>query len=243
MRRAVTAAFAASVLAATVGTVPAASAATAQQVPLPVDCSALQVLGTAVADPTCSLLDQLGGVLAPAEQPSTDPLAALAPVLDQVAPALPAVPGAPAVPGSGGSTASPEPTAAASPSPSDARATSSGSATSADLGREPAYSAGYALPRSSSASRVPGVPIGSALQLAPLALPTFGSATVPGISGSEQASTDVATGEVVLPAARAAAAVPNDSKTTAVVLAFSMLLLAGGLLLDQVRKARQPIQL
>jgi hypothetical protein len=129
------------------------------------------------------------------------------------------------------------------PSASDARATSSGSATSADLGREPAFSAGYSLPTSTRSTRVPDVPMGSALQLAPLALPTFGSAALPAV-GSAAASTEAATGEAALPAAQAAAAsLPDDSKTTAAVLAFSVLLLAAGLLLDQVRKARQPIRL
>lgn len=229
MRRAATAtvAFAAAVLAATVVTAPIASAAPAQD-PLPVpavDCSSLGLL----AVPTCTVVEQAEGVLAPVEQAVTD----------QLAPVL-----APAAPGGGGAGGGPAPSPASPPAAqSDAQATSSGSATSADLGSHPRVSSGAPLPRGGGSAGVPGVPAGSSLLLTPLAMPSFGMVTTPAVTASELAASDTVAKEVVLPAAQAAAELPDDSKTTAVVMAFSMLLLAGGLLLDQVRKTRQLVQL
>jgi ABC-type uncharacterized transport system involved in gliding motility auxiliary subunit len=95
-----------------------------------------------------------------------------------------------------------------------------------------------------------GVPANrSTLQLSPLGLPRIGtSAATPTVdaaavaAASEQA-TEQAT-EVALPAAKAAAASSgSDGRATAVAFAFGALLLAGGLLIDQTRKARQLVEL
>jgi hypothetical protein len=228
MRRAATAAFATVVLAVAVATAPIASASPAQD-PLPVppiDCSSLGVL----AVPTCALVEQVEGVLAPVEGAVTGQLA---PVLAPVAPD--------AGGGAAGGAATPGSPPASPSSPT--QATSSGSATTADLGSQPGLSSGAALPRGGSSSGAPGVPVGSSLLLTPLALPSFGMVTTPAVTAKDLAASEAVAEELVLPAAQTAAQLPDDSKTTAVVMAFSMLLLAGGLLLDQVRKARQPVQL
>lgn len=231
MRRAATAAFATVVLATSVaaGSVAAASPSAPAQVPplVPVDCASLGVL----VDPTCGLVEQVDGVLAPVEE-------ALAPVLDPLAPVLDALAPAPAP--SDGGTATPDP---APSSPPAAYATSAGSPTAADLGGQPALSSGAALPRSSSSSAVPNVPAGSTLELSPLALPSFGMGGTPAVTASQLAAGESVAEDVVLPAVRAAAQLPDDSRTTAVVMAFSLLLLVAGLLIDQWRKARTLVQL
>lgn len=233
MRRAATAAFATVVLATAVatGSVAAASTSAPAQDPLvPLDCASLGIL----ADPTCGLVEIVDGVIAPVEEtlaPVLDPLAA---VLDPLAPAAPA-------PAPSDGTATPAP-APSSPQPT-AHATSSGSPTSADLGSQPALSSGAALPRSSSSYAVPDLPYGSSLELSPLALPKFGMGGTPAVTADQLATGEAVAEDVVLPAAQAAAQLPDDSRTTAVVMAFSLLLLASGLLIDQWRKARTPVQL
>ncbi len=221
MRRAAALAtsLATAALAATIAAAPIAGAAPAQ-VPPPVDCTTLGPL----ADPACALVEQIESILAPVEGVA-DQLAPLAPVLDPVAPAP------------GDDAAAPTP----APQPS-AQATSSSTPTTADLGAEPAASYSASLPRSSSAA-IPDLPVGSTLELSPLALPSFGLGGTPAVSAAEIAAADGVVDDVVLPAARAAAELPDGSKATAVVIAFSTLLLAAGLLIDQHRKARQPFQL
>jgi hypothetical protein len=240
MRRAATAAFATVVLATAVatGSVAAASTSAPVQDPLvPLDCASLGLL----ADPTCGLVETVDGVLAPVEEtlaPVLDPLAP-APALDPLAPAAPAP-----APADGG-TATPAPAPSSSPQPT-AQATSSGSPTTADLGSQPALSSGAALPRSSSSSSsyaVPNLPYGSSLELSPLALPRFGMGGTPAVTANQLATGEAVAQDVVLPAAQAAAQLPDDSRTTAVVMAFSLLLLASGLLIDQWRKARTPVEL
>jgi hypothetical protein len=236
MRRAATAAFATVVFATAVatGSVAAASPSAPAQDPLvPLDCASLGLL----ADPTCGLVEQVEDVLAPVEDTLAPVLDPLAPVLEPLAPAAPAPAPAP----SGGGTTAPAPGSSPSPQPT-AQATSSGSPTSADLGSHPSLSSGAPLPRSSS-SRVPNLPAGSSLELSPLALPSFGMGGTPAATATELATGNAVAEDVVLPAAQAAAQLPDDSKTTAVVMAFSLLLLASGLLIDQWRKARTPVQL
>lgn len=234
MRRAATAAFATVVLATAVatGSVAAASTSAPVQDPLvPLDCASLGLL----ADPTCGLVETVDGVIAPVEETLAPVLDPLAPVLDPLAPAAP----------SDGGTATPAPAPSSSPQPT-AQATSSGSPTTADLGSQPALSSGAALPRSSSSSSsyaVPNLPYGSSLELSPLALPRFGMGGTPAVTATDLATGNAVAEDVVLPAARAAAQLPDDSRTTAVVMAFSLLLLASGLLIDQWRKARTPVQL
>lgn len=227
MRRTASAAFATTVLAIGVATAPVAAAPAQDPTAVPVDCQTLGLL----ADPACVLVATVEGALAPA----TELLAPSAP-----APAPLPLPGTTS-PSSPSGEATPAPAPAPAPS-NDAYATSSGSSTSADLGAAPASEQAAASPHGSNSSRVPSVPEGATLELSPLGLPTFS------FNGTEAASADaadaeVATDQLVAPAARAAAATPDDSKTTAVAFAVSMLLLAGGLLVDQLRKARQPIQL
>lgn len=225
MRRAAafaTATIATAALAATIAVAPIAGAAPAQ-VPPAVDCA----LPGPLADPACALIEQIEGITAPADGAVTDQLAPLAPVLD------------PVVPAPSGEGSAPAPAPAAQPS---AQATSPGSPTAADLGAEPAASYNASLSRSSSPA-VPDLPLGSTLELSPLALPSFGLGGTPAVSAAELAATDGVVDDVVLPAARAAAELPDGSKATAVVIALSMVLLAAGLLLDQHRKARQPFQL
>lgn len=125
------------------------------------------------------------------------------------------------------------------PAPSsDTQATSASRRTAADLGSAPAQHSGAASPGGMSSPRVPDVPVGSTLQLGSLALPSFDLGATPAVTGKQLAAN--AKGRV-LPAS--AASLPHASKTTAVAMALIVLLLAGGLLIDQVRKARMPIRL
>jgi hypothetical protein len=227
MRRAATAAFATTIFAVSVAAAPLAAAAPAQVPPLPVDCTSLAVL----TDPVCQLVEQIDGVLAPVEQAAGD---VLAPV-NSIAPISPAAP-------DGGDSATPAPASQSGPS-SNTYSTSSSAPTHADLGSAPASTWRPLSSSGTSSPSVPDVPVGSTLELGPLALPSFGLAGTPAVSGDQLATSAAVADDVVLPAARAAAQLPDDSKATAVVMAFSMLLLAGGLLIDQVRKARLPIQL
>jgi hypothetical protein len=226
MRRAATAAFATTVLAVSVATIPTAGAQ--DPTAAPVECTTLGLL----TDPACLLIATVEDALAPATE-------ALAPSEPAPAPEPLPVPGTTSSSPEGGSAPAPAP----APAPSnDTYATSTGSPTAADLGAAPASTRPAASAQGGSRARVPSVPSGATLELSPLGLPTFS------FNGTEAASADaaaaeVATETVVLPAAAAAAAMPDDSKTTAVAFAVSMLLLAGGLLVDQLRKARQPIQL
>jgi hypothetical protein len=222
MRRAATAAFATTIFAVSVAAAPLAAAAPAQVPPLPpVDCTTL----AALADPVCQLVTQVGGVLVPVEQAAAG---LLAPV-DSIAPV------SPEAPADGGTAAPPSPG-------SSAHATSASRPTYADLGAAPASTLRPLSSSGASSPRVPDVPVGSTLELGPLSLPSFGLAGTPAVTGNQLATSSAVANEMVLPAARAAAQLPDDSKATAVVMAFSMLLLAGGLLIDQVRKARLPIQ-
>jgi len=135
-------------------------------------------------------------------------------------------------------TLAPEAEAEAAPAPAPvpatptspdaaARATSSSAAT----GFGAPVSTGGA--RSGSSPRgyqsLPAVPAGSSLSLSPLGLPTFGSA---GTVAADQ--------DVVLQQA-AASALPQGSRALPVAMAFIALVLAGALLLDQVRKGRHLI--
>lgn len=217
MRRAAIAAFATAMFAMTVAAAPFASA---QVPPVPtVDCSSLAML----SDPACLVVETVDGVLVPVQQTTAEVLAPAGTV-------TPVAPG-----GTGAVTPAPQ----AAPS-SNTQATSASSPVAADLGSAPASSWGALSSSGTSSPRVPDVPAGSTLELGPLALPSFGLAGTPAVTADQLAAS---ADEVVLPAARAAAQLPDDSKATAVVLALSMLLLAAGLLVDQVRKARLPIQL
>lgn len=124
-------------------------------------------------------------------------------------------------------------------SSSDTQATSASGPTAADLGSAPAQPSGAASSGGVSSPRVPGVPEGSTLQLGSLALPSFDLGGTPAVTGKQLAANSKGR---VLPAS-AAASLPHASKTTAVAMALIVLLLAGGLLIDQVRKARVPIRL
>jgi hypothetical protein len=217
MRRAATAAFVTTVLAVTA---PFASAASAQVPGLPLDCTSLGLL----ADPTCSLVEQVDGVLAPVEQTAGEVLAPVAPIAPAPAPA------------DGGAVPTPAPTS------SDTHATSSSAPTNADLGSAPASTWTATSPSGTRSSRVPDVPMGSTLELGPLALPSFGLAGTPAVTADQLASIATTTDGGTLSAAKAAAELPDDSKATGVVMALSVLLLAAGLLIDQARKARLPLQ-
>lgn len=213
MRRATTVTLAAVAFAATAA-VPFAGVAAAQEVPATVDCATLGVL----ADPTCLVVD---AVRAPVEE-------ATAEVLGDSAPSASPDGGSPAAPPSSGSTA---------------QATSSGSPTAAGVGALPTASDGAALPRGASSPAVPDVPMGATLELGPLALPQLGLGGTPAVTASELAASDTVADDLVLPAARAAAELPDRSRATAVAMAAGLLLLAAGLLVDQLRKARLPLGL
>lgn len=110
---------------------------------------------------------------------------------------------------------------------------------------------GFSSPLSSAASSpvsspsVPGVPAGSTLQLGPLTLPPFSFSTTPAVTAAELV-TEQAAIELIAPAVSAAMAPAEDdgsSRTTGIVLAMCLLMLAAGLLLDQAHKIRQPIRL
>jgi hypothetical protein len=226
MRRAATAAFATTVLAVSVATIPTAGAQ--DPAAATTECTTLALL----SDPSC-LIATVEDALAPATEPVAPSEPAPAP-----APAPLPIPGTTSSP-DGGSAPAPAP----APAPStDTYATSSGSPIAADLGAAPASARPAASSQGGTSSRVPAVPSGATLELSPLALPTF-SFNATEAATADAAAAKVAAETVVLPAAAAAAALPDDSKTTAVAFAVSMLLLAGGLLVDQLRKARQPIQL
>lgn len=221
MRRAATAAFAITALAVSFGA-PSPSGA---ETPVPEEC-ALVAPSPGTSDPFCTLLTPL----APTE-PVTD--AATTPAAPAPAPAAPApAPDADASSGSAtapSSSATPAPaTSATAPAPASLGGTLSTPSSSASTGR------GWG-------GRVPEVPMGSTLELGPLALPRFsGPATTPSASAP---SSDAVAERLVLPAARAAAALPTQSRTMAVAVALGTLLLAAGLLVDQARRARQPFQL
>lgn len=224
MRRAATAAFATTVLAVSVVTIPTAGAQ--DPTAAPVECTTFGLL----ADPTCLLVATVEDALAPATE-------ALAP--SEPAPAPAPLPETTSSSPEGGAAPAPAP----APAPSnDTYATSTGSPTAADLGAAPASTRPAASSQGGSSARVPDVPSGATLELSPLGLPSF-SFNGTTAATADAAAAELATETVVLPAAAAAAAMPDDSKTTAVAFAVSMLLLAGGLLVDQLRKARQPIQL
>lgn len=213
MRRATTTTLAVVTFAATAA-VPFSGVAAAQEVPASIDCATLGVL----ADPTCLVVE---AVAAPVEEVADAVVGDSAP---------------PASPDSGGSPAAP-------PSGSTTQATSSGSPTSAGVGSQPAASDAAALPRGASSPAVPDVPMGATLELGPLALPQLGLGGTPAVTATELAASDSVADELVLPAARAAADLPDRSRTTAVAMAVGLLLLAAGLLVDQLRKARLPLGL
>jgi hypothetical protein len=151
-------------------------------------------------------------------------------------------------------TAAPTTTApAAAPQPSaanNAPARSAGSSSATTFGGSAASTSGGSS-RGLIGPAVPSAPAGGTLELAPLGVPAFvlddappASRSGAGAAGEEQASAAVDT-ELVAPAATTTV-IPepaDGSRATAVVVALSALLLAVGLLLDQVRKARLPIQL
>lgn len=102
--------------------------------------------------------------------------------------------------------------------------------------------AGVSSPDAATSPAIPDVPVGRLLELGPLALPRFDAR--PATSADELAA-GAAVAELVRPAVAAAAAVPSapdGTRATAVVMALSVLLLAAGPLLDQVRKARVAIR-
>lgn len=169
-----------------------------------------------LADPTCLVVD---AVRAPVEEATAEVLGDTAASPDG---------GSPAAPPASGSTA---------------QATSSGSPTAAGVGALPTASDGAALPRGASSPAVPDVPMGATLELGPLALPQLGLGGTPAVTASELAASDTVADDVVLPAARAAAELPDRSRATAVAMAAGLLLLAAGLLVDQLRKARLPLGL
>ena len=88
------------------------------------------------------------------------------------------------------------------------------------------------------------MPVGSSLNLGSIGIPTFRitSPAAAGVEASEAAKQKVES--VVLSAAKAAAAaesLPDDSRAMATMGALSALLLAGGLLIDRLRKNRHVI--
>jgi hypothetical protein len=185
----------------------------------------------ALSGPAADILDATGqgDALRSALQRLVDGLAALpvGDVLEQtgVAPA----PTAPA----------PAPAPSSSPSKSAAKPSKVGStSSSAPTGFGGSVSVSGASARSSS-SRVPSVPVGSSLHLGSLAMPEF-HITSPAVTKAAERSVS----EIVLPAAQAAAVADelgDDGHAMAVLGALSALLLAGGLLLDHVRKTRHVI--
>lgn len=208
MHRAV-AAFATTVLAVSFG---AALPAGAETPPVTDECALV------VSDALCALVTPLEPTLAPVTDEATVP-----------APAAPAPAPTPLAPG-------------AETSPTPAPATGPGAATAstpgpASVGGSLGAPSTSRAPERRSTSRVPDVPVGSTLQLGPLALPRF--------SGSSAAATpsSAAAGAVaermVLPAARAVAELPSHSRTTPIAIAVGTLLLAGGLLLRQGRRNLQ----
>ena len=186
----------------------------------------------ALSGPAGGALDATGqgDALRSALQRLVDGLAALpvGDVLEQtgVAPA----PSAPApAPGP-----APAPSSKPASKPSKVGSTSS----SAPTGFGGSVSVSGASARSSS-SRVPSVPVGSSLHLGSLAMPEF-HITSPAVTKAAQRSVS----EIVLPAAQAAAVADelgDDGHAMAVLGALSAILLAGGLLLDHVRKTRHVI--
>jgi hypothetical protein len=151
--------------------------------------------------------------------------------------ALAIAPLAPAGGASAGAQSAGAPTAAAIPG-APATSTSASGVT----GFDGALSAGSAMGPVRSAE-IPDVPVGSTLELGPLALPSFGLTTTPAASADELAAEAVADDVVAPTVARALSPeLPDGSRATAGVLAMSTLMLAAGLLLDQRRKARQPLR-
>jgi hypothetical protein len=132
----------------------------------------------------------------------------------------------------------------ASTSPASRAPATSTSASTPTGFNAPVSSGGPSARGDSSSRAVPNVPVGGTLQLGPLALPRFGLTTAPAAS-AEELATEAVVENVVLPAVSAAVTpeAPDSSKATAVVVAISTLMLAAGLLIDQARKARLPIQL
>lgn len=219
MRRAATAVFAITALAVSFGAPSIASAET----PVPEEC-ALVATSPGASDPFCTLLEPLAPTQ-PVTDEATTPAAPTAP-----APAAPA----PAPESETGSDTATAPSSSGAP----ATAASSTSPAPASLGGGLAAPSSSASTGRGSSSRVPEVPVGSTLELGPLALPRFsGPATTPAASAS---ASDAVAERIVLPAARAASSLPTQSRTMAVAVALGTLLLAAGLLVDQARRARQP---
>lgn len=127
----------------------------------------------------------------------------------------------------------------AGPTPTDPA--SGGTATSSSASGPTSFAAA-ATPAGSPT--VPGVPVGGTLELGPLGLPRYSFSAAPAMSAEDLAAAADASDRM----GRAVSAAvtperPDGSRATAVAMAFSMLMLACGLLLDQVRKARVPIRL
>ena len=173
----------------------------------------------------CEVLTEGGGL----EVPSPDEL--LAP--------LGALPVAPVEEAAPDGSAAPEPTAEPAPSSSSASSSTVGStSSSAPTGFSAPVSAGNETARVTSPA-VPSVPVGSTLHLGSLGMPEL-RLTGPAAAAAAERSV----GDVVLPAARAAAgaeALPDDGGAMAVLGVLSALLVAGGLLIDRFRKARHVI--
>lgn len=206
----------------------------------------------AVADASGAVLGQLGGLADLLRSAGVDPapiesavsqLRALAnEALTPLAPVLPVPAPAPAP------APEPAPNEPAPSQPASSPSSSGGSRSSATSSGNPSGFIGPVSttnPSGTSRPPVPGVPRGGSFELAPLGLPEFAFGEAP----FEMAALDTdlpvvgSAADPVLEAVNAAVGDSGDSKATAVVLAVSMLLLASGLLLDQLRKARQPIQL
>lgn len=143
--------------------------------------------------------------------------------------------GAPA-PGPGGSTGGETPTEAASGAPAT-ELTQDG----------PVSRGGYVVPRMPVGGTLELVPLGGVPQLdlgtdgdlpAAASVTDIAAAAVPDVLDSET---------VIAPATPAAVPAADDAdtsaKATAAILALGMLAFAAGLLIDQVRKARQPFQI
>lgn len=201
-----------------------------------------------VTGTTCSLLSPLCTVTETAEQ-------LLAPVTEVVAPVVEVVESTVPVPVPA-PTPAPEPEPAPAPAPAPApssppasspasRGTTTATSSSAPSGFiGPVSTTHPAATASPSRFGVPSVPMGSSLSLSPLGPLTSAPSFASPASGTDlpvPALDDVS--EPVIETVRAATSSPDESKATAVVLALSVLALAAGLLIDQARKARLPIQL
>jgi hypothetical protein len=203
----------------------------------------LASLGCALGSEVCGLVGDV-----------STPLAPLDPLLGEPAPLpLPAIPGASAPaaePTAPTPTAAPTTATAPKPAPAPAPTKATGTATTpavasntrAATGFEASRSFGSTSSRSTSAA-VPNVPAGSTLDLTPLGLPRI-ELTTPRLTSGAEAYDDPAAEQLMVPAASTAVTdLPGDSRATVVILAISTLVLAAGLLLDQLRRASQPFHI